>query len=132
VFIAWRVPEPMDNNGDGYIVKFRGPGGTDCSKTETYGGGVSWNVRYNRRYEHRRARLGFGPTRSVDLSPYEPLLLRSWCLGRYEGSVVFRDYPRGLRHGEHHTSRSCTGAQVRSGKCVAHDRLVGRFAFDIR
>jgi hypothetical protein len=135
VVVAWRVPEPMDNNGDAYFIKFRGPGGTDCSSTETYGGGgISWNVRYNHRYEHRRARVMFGPTRSGDPAPNvpPPAPATAWCTGRYSGSVVFHDYPRGLRPGKHHTSRSCTRAQVRSGNCKPQDRLVGHFEFEIR
>lgn len=133
VFVAWWVPEPMDNNGDGYRVTFRGPGGGDCTSTETYAGGVSWNVRYNHRYEHRRARVGFGPSRSGTPGANEPppIPATAWCTGRYAGTVVFRDYPTGLRHGKRHTSRSCTRAQVRSGKCEPSDRLVGRFAFEI-
>ena len=132
VIIAWWVPEPMDNNGGGYRITLRGPGGADCASTNTYGSGVSWNVRYNHRYEHRRARVGFGPTRSADPAPSQPPgRAGSWCTGHYRGSVVFHDYPAGLRHGKHHTSRSCTRAQVQSGKCRPQDRLVGRFEFDI-
>jgi hypothetical protein len=133
VTIAWWVPEPMDNNGDGYRITFRGPGGADCSSTVAYGAGVSWNVRYNHRYEHRRARMGFGPSRSADPAPNQPRgRVRSWCNGHYSGSVVFTDVPRGLRHGKHHTSLSCTRAQVQSGNCKPTDRLVGRFEFDVR
>jgi hypothetical protein len=133
VSIAWRVPEPMDNNGDAYRITFRGPGEAGCASTVTYGAGVSWNVRYNHRYEHRRARMGFGPTRSADPAPNQPPgLPRSWCAGHYSGSVVFHDYPRGLRHGKRHTSRSCSRAQVQAGKCRPRNHVVGRFEFDVR
>jgi hypothetical protein len=129
IVVAWRVPEPMDNNGDGYTLEFNGPGGPDCSSTTKWGGGTSWNVRYNHRYEHRRAKAMFGPSRG-GVPPPPPA--ETWCRGHYGGSVVFHDYPRGLRHGKHHTSRSCTRAQVRAGHCKPNDRLVGRFGFDVR
>jgi hypothetical protein len=114
--LAWRVPEPMDNNGDAYLVKFSGPGGDHCSATTDYDTGVTWNVRYNHRYESRRARM---------------LLAEDWCSGHFSGKVIFRDYPRGLRRGKNHTSLSCTRAQVDGGKCKPVDRLVGRFSFDV-
>jgi hypothetical protein len=130
VVVAWRVPEPMDNNADGYHITFHGPGRPDCSQTVTYGVGVSWNVRYNHRYEHRRAKVGFPPQRTAEGSG-APGAMQTWCIGKYEGRVVFEDWPRGDRHGEHHTSRSCSQRQLDSGRCVPKNRLVGRFSFSI-
>jgi hypothetical protein len=132
IVVAWRVPEPMDNNGDGYRIRFTGPGGDDCSSTKKYGGGVTWNVRYNHRYERGRAKVAFGPNRATEPPPPGLPTDSTWCRGHYSGAVDFVDYPAGLRHGKNHTSRSCTRAQVRSGRCQPENRLVGRFEFDVR
>jgi hypothetical protein len=71
----------------------------------------------------------FSPRRSTSGPPSKN---ESWCVGSFEGKVVFHDWPRGERRGRTHTSLSCTRQQLRSGRCTPRDRLVGRFTFVVR
>lgn len=129
VWVVLLVPYLIDNNGDGYRLTVRGPGGVDCASTATYGGGSSWNARYNHRHREAPDAFGLAPSRGGQRTPFAPPT--TWCVGHYEGKLVFSDYPRGERKGSHN-SLSCSRRQVDAGLCKPRERLVKRVAFDVR
>jgi hypothetical protein len=110
VWVVVRVPYLIDNNGDGYRLSVSGPGGTDCASTASYGGGATWNPRYNHRHREAPDAFAMGPSRGQERTPNTPPT--TWCVGHYEGRLVFEDIPR------------------RGGKIT--ERPVKRIAFDVR